>query len=534
MHYLRLASGTGAGSGPTLTIGPVLDSAGVEYTGLVIGDVTLGKNGTEAAMAANATLTHVSNGYYSLVMIGNNADTLGRLKLRCNKLTYQFPTVEYTVLTAANYDTLITNGTLGSMTAGETLTVSGGIGSADIKKINNSATAMTNWYSIILTDFASNYTGGKGWKVSLQWILGTLITETIAGQIAAGFKFLLDVTTPVFNLTSKLQTVDNATRAAPGDAMTLTPAERTATANEVENQIIDETDSEKVLTAITNKIASVNPSLAGLTLAAIAAQVRVELTAELARIDVAVSTRLASAGYTVPPTQAQIVTALLTELIASGNFATNGSFGKLIKDNLDLPVSSRSTPADVAAVPATITNDHGAGSYQRNTEPDNAGIGVAAAQATTAATQSTNAASDAAVIKVVTNKLDTALVLSGAVWQYTVNALENAPSGTGSSPAAIAAEVDNVLSGTHGSGQWDGAGSTGSGGSPVTLTGLPPSTEVWITSDSAGATVVAGTLVTDGTGDATFLLDAGATYYLWAQKDGYEPILGQPFVAVAD
>jgi hypothetical protein len=47
-----------------------------------------------------------------------------------------------------------------------------------------------------------------------------------------------------------------------------------AIANKVEAEIIDETDSEKVLAAITDKIASVNPSLSGLTLAAIAAAVR--------------------------------------------------------------------------------------------------------------------------------------------------------------------------------------------------------------------------------------------------------------------
>lgn len=64
-----------------------------------------------------------------------------------------------------------------------------------------------------------------------------------------------------------------ASPAAVGSAMTLTSGERTAIANEVEAQIIDETDSEKVLTAITNKIASVNPSLGDLTLSAIAASV---------------------------------------------------------------------------------------------------------------------------------------------------------------------------------------------------------------------------------------------------------------------
>lgn len=91
-----------------------------------------------------------------------------------------------------------------------------------------------------------------------------------------------------------------STRAATGAAMTLTSGERTAIANEVEAQIIDDTDSEKVLQAITDKIASVNPSLSGLTLAAIASQVRTELATELARIDAAISTRLAATGYTAP------------------------------------------------------------------------------------------------------------------------------------------------------------------------------------------------------------------------------------------
>lgn len=97
---------------------------------------------------------------------------------------------------------------------------------------------------------------------------------------------------------------------AAGAAMTLTSGERAAIANEVETQIIDETDSEKVLTAITDKIASVNPSLGGLTLAAIASQVRTELTTELARIDVAISTRLATAGYTSPLDAAAVRAAL--------------------------------------------------------------------------------------------------------------------------------------------------------------------------------------------------------------------------------
>ena len=65
-------------------------------------------------------------------------------------------------------------------------------------------------------------------------------------------------------------------------------------------QIIDDTDSEKVLTAITDKIAAVDPNLGDLSLSAIASAVRTELTAELAHLDADVSSRLANADYTAP------------------------------------------------------------------------------------------------------------------------------------------------------------------------------------------------------------------------------------------
>lgn len=70
------------------------------------------------------------------------------------------------------------------------------------------------------------------------------------------------------------------------------------------------------------------------------------------------------------------------------------------------------------------------------------------------------------------------------------------------------------------------AGATGTGAISTTVTAQDGSgnpidgVEVWITTDSAGANVVAGTLVTDAFGNATFMLDAG-TYYRWLQKAGY-------------
>jgi len=50
-------------------------------------------------------------------------------------------------------------------------------------------------------------------------------------------------------------------------------------------------------------------------------------------------------------------------------------------------------------------------------------------------------ASDSAAIKAVTDKIDTALVLDGAVWQYTTNALENGPSGSGLTAAETRAAL---------------------------------------------------------------------------------------------
>lgn len=95
----------------------------------------------------------------------------------------------------------------------------------------------------------------------------------------------------------------DSTVAKPGDEMSLTTGERTAIANEVEAQIIDETDAEKVLTAITNKIAQANPDLSGLTLSAIASAIRTELTTELARINDTITSRQPSGAVALVPTQ---------------------------------------------------------------------------------------------------------------------------------------------------------------------------------------------------------------------------------------
>lgn len=77
------------------------------------------------------------------------------------------------------------------------------------------------------------------------------------------------------------------------------------------------------------------------------------------------------------------------------------------------------------------------------------------------------------------------------------------------------------------------------GASPCTLTitangSALSGANVWITTDSAGAQVVAGILTTNSQGKVTVPLIAGDTYYVWMTAAGENPISGQSFVAVAD
>jgi len=166
---------------------------------------------------------------------------------------------------------------------------------------------------------------------TLSTIAGYLDTE-VAAILAA-------VDTEVGAIKAKTDNLP-ASPAATGDAMTLTSGERTAIANEVEAQIIDDTDSEKVLQAIIDKIAAANPSLDDLTLGAIASAVRTELAVELARIDAAITTRLATASYTAPPSAATNASAVRTELTTE--------LGRI-----DAAITTRATPAQVATELAT-------------------------------------------------------------------------------------------------------------------------------------------------------------------------------------
>lgn len=108
----------------TIKIGPILDSAGAAYTSAAIGDISIAKNGTDAALTSE-TLTHLHNGVYTLALTTTNTNTLGRIEISCNKTGgYGMAIKEAMVLPSTVYDALVTNavGSSGGFAASDNVT----------------------------------------------------------------------------------------------------------------------------------------------------------------------------------------------------------------------------------------------------------------------------------------------------------------------------------------------------------------------------------------------------------------------------
>ena len=91
-------------------VGPVLDASGVAVTTAVIGDFTLTKNGTSAAMSGN-TISHAHNGHYAITLTTANTDTIGRLTISVNNTSQAMPVFRWDVCQPTVYDALFTNAT---------------------------------------------------------------------------------------------------------------------------------------------------------------------------------------------------------------------------------------------------------------------------------------------------------------------------------------------------------------------------------------------------------------------------------------
>ena len=245
-----------------------------------------------------------------------------------------------------------------------------------------------------------------------------------------------------------------------------------------------------------NLDATVSSRLAPAGITSLQADVTAIKTPVVANIDATISSRLASASYT-----STSITSLQADVTAI----------KVKTDaNLDTTVSSRLTPAGITSLQADVT-------AIVNVSPANSAIYSKVVDA----------------IYYATDARDKAWLNYQVLYGVTT------PAGSMSEKLnAVKATVDANLNATVSSRLAASAyaPSSGVGAIAYTVTLLQPGTitpiagaEVWITSNSAGTTVVAGTLLTNGSGQSTFMVDAGS-YYLWVQATGWNFTNPQAFV----
>jgi hypothetical protein len=236
----------------TIYVGPVLDAAGNPVTTAAVGDFRLVKNGA-AATLSGATVAHDANGHYTIALTTGNTDTLGRLTIAIGNTAWAMSTHRYSVLPSSVFDALIANAT---NNAGGLITATGAISA--------------------LAGAISTFAGGA------------------VASVTAGVTLAAN------------QDVRNVSGTLP--PVTLAAGERTTLAAVLEAAMLNEGDATALLAAIAAKVEQflINEGDATATIGAIAAAVRTNLATELARIDVAISTRNATAPPTVAAIRAEM------------------------------------------------------------------------------------------------------------------------------------------------------------------------------------------------------------------------------------
>ena len=183
-------------------------------------------------------------------------------------------------------------------------------------------------------------------KANLAQILGTALTET-AGYLAAGFKKVFNVASPVFTAASVNQTGDCYARVGAPAGASLAADIAAIQAKTVNLPASPAAVGSKM------DIAD-SPSATGLGVIVSAfwdkLLTSITITGSIGKLikdylDAAVSSRLASASYTAPPTGSAIADAICDEVISTGHSTAN-SLAKIIYDNVNAPIATVDTVVD--------------------------------------------------------------------------------------------------------------------------------------------------------------------------------------------
>ncbi len=287
--------------------------------------------------------------------------------------------------------TNITAGTITTVTNLTNAPTNGDLTAAMIASVTAAATAATPTAAAVTGNIGGNVTGSVGSVVGAVGSVTTRVTantDQLAGQTvtaAAGVTFPSSVASPTNITAGTITTVTNLTNAPTnGDLTAAMKASVTAAA----------TAATPTVASVSGSVGSVAGNVGGSVVGSLGGDVLGNVNGDLlgtvgavfglnpALIDVATSTRLASASYTAPPSAATITTAVWDEPLAghttpgtagadlasaaSGTDPwatllpgayTIGMAGHILGTNLDDTISSRASPTNITA--GTITTVSG-------------------------------------------------------------------------------------------------------------------------------------------------------------------------------
>jgi hypothetical protein len=312
-----------------IPLGFMLDSGdgNTEETTLTIAntDIKLWKNGAITLADKNSGgATHISNGLYYCTLDATDSDTLGSLVVFCHVSGALPVRTECVVLPANVYDALIAGSdkldvdayqvTAGAITAAAIATdaIDGdAIAASAVSEIQSglaTAAALSTVDDFLDTEMAAILAAVDTEVASILSVVNNIHDTDLPAVKSDTAAILADTGTDgvVVAAASKTgYTLSAAGVQAIWDALT----SALTTVGSVGKRIVDNLDA-----AVTSRLAS-----ASYTAPPTVVQVRQEMDAnstKLANLDAAVSTRLSAAGYTAPPTVGQVADAVWDEALS--------------------------------------------------------------------------------------------------------------------------------------------------------------------------------------------------------------------------
>lgn len=176
-------------------IGPILDADGVAVTDAVVGDFTIKKTtGNFAALNGSATLTHVSAGFYDLVLTTSDVDTVGLNCVAIDDGTNTCAPLYLQVIEEAVYDAFYAASALGYVAnapvnvaqfGGSNGTFASGRPEVNMTHIAGSvvstSTAQLGVNVVNFGGLAGTFANGLPAVNTVRWASQTVLTPTVTG-----------------------------------------------------------------------------------------------------------------------------------------------------------------------------------------------------------------------------------------------------------------------------------------------------------------------------------------------------------------